>query len=385
LKEQLQRAEKMEALGLLAGGVAHDLNNVLGVIVGYAELLLMDLDASSPIRPHLTNIMNGGMRAADIVQDLLTLARRGVSGRKILNLNNVISNCMNLPEFKKIYSSHPGIKVKTELEPYLLNISASAIHLEKTVFNLVLNASEAMGEYGNVTIRTSNQYLDKPIYGYDEIKDGDYVVLTVSDTGEGIPESDLKRIFEPFYTKKFMGRSGTGLGLSIVWGTMKDHNGYINVKSEKGKGTTFTLYFPVSREEIADENLIISISEYTGKGESILVIDDVEAQRNLAAEMLKKLNYKVDTVSSGEEAIEYLKKRKVDLLVLDMIMEPGMDGLDTYRNILKIHPEQKAVIASGFSESDRVSEAQELGAGVYVKKPYVIEKLGQAVKKELER
>ena len=225
--------------------------------------------------------------------------------------------------------------------------------------------------------------MDKPVYGYDHISEGDYVVLSITDTGKGIPISNLKRIFEPFHTNKVMGRSGSGLGLSVVWGTVKDHQGYIEVQSKEGKGSTFTLYFPVTREEITTETPDMSMSEYMGRGESILVVDDVKGQRELATAMLKKLNYKVESAASGEHAVEYLKKHKADLIVLDMILDPDMDGLDTYMAVLKIHPKQKAIIVSGFSESDRVNAAQALGAGAYVKKPYVIEKLGMAVKNEL--
>ena len=385
LEERLQRAEKMEAIGTLAGGVAHDLNNVLGIIVGYAEILLMDAEKSSPIRPRVVHIMSAGQRAAAIVQDLLTLARRGVPGREVLNLNEIIADCQQIPEFEKLLSYHPSVKIKTELEPNLLNVSGSSVHLGKTLFNLVSNASEAMPKGGIVTIKTTNQYLEKPIHGYDEIREGDYVVLSVSDTGEGILAADLEHIFEPFYTKKVMGRSGTGLGLTVVWGTVKDHNGYINVESEERKGSTFTLYFPATREDMPAEAAAISISEYMGKGESILIVDDVEGQRDLAAGMLRKLNYNVASVSSGEEAIAFLKEHKIDLILLDMIMDPGMDGLETYSGILKIHPKQKAIIVSGFSESDRVHATQALGAGAYVRKPYIIEKLGLAVKKELNR
>jgi PAS domain S-box-containing protein len=385
LVERLQRAEKMEALGTLAGGVAHDLNNVLGIVVGYAELLLNETDKSSPTRPRLLNIVRGGERAAAIVQDLLTLARRGVPSRQILNLNKVIVDDQHSPEFEMLSSHHPAIRIKTDLEPDLLNISGSLVHLSKTLFNLVSNASEAMPDGGTLTIKTANRHLDKPIQGYDEVREGDYVVLSVSDTGEGIPAADLKRIFEPFYTKKVMGRSGTGLGLSVVWGTVKDHQGYVNVQSEEGKGSTFTLYFPVSREEITAERAAVNISEYMGRGEAILVVDDVQGQRDLAAEMLRNLNYHVAGVSSGEEAVAYLKEHKVDLMVLDMIMDPGMDGLETYRSVLQICPKQKAIIVSGFSETDRVSAAQALGAGAYVRKPYILERLGLAVRKELDR
>ncbi|MCX5846489.1 MAG: PAS domain S-box protein [Deltaproteobacteria bacterium] len=385
LQERLQRAEKMEALGTLAGGVAHDLNNVLGVVVGYAELILNSVDESSPIRPRLVNIMKGGERAAAIVQDLLTLARRGVPSKNVLNLNSIISDFQQLPEFENLSSYHSSVRIKTDLEPDLLNISGSSVHLAKTLFNLVSNASESMTKGGVLTIKTANQYLDKPLQGYDEVRDGDYVVLSVSDTGEGIPAADLKRIFEPFYTKKVMGRSGTGLGLAVVWGTVKDHHGYINVQSEEGKGSTFTLYFPVTREDISSEAVAVAISEYMGHGESVLIVDDVKGQCDLAAEMLQTLNYNVTTVSSGEEAVAYLKEHQADLMVLDMIMDPGMDGLDTHRSVLEIHPKQKAIIVSGFSESDRVHAAQALGAGAYVRKPYVIEKLGLAVREELDR
>jgi len=182
-----------------------------------------------------------------------------------------------------------------------------------------------------------------------------------------------------------VGRSGTGLGLAVVWGTVKDHHGYINVESEEGKGSTFTLYFPVTREAITADRVAVPVSEYMGNGESILVVDDVKEQRDLAAGMLRTLNYSVSSVSSGEEAIVYLKEHKIDLMVLDMIMDPGMDGLDTYKQVLEIRPKQKAIIVSGFSESDRVLEAQQLGASAYVKKPYIKEKLGLAVKNELDR
>lgn len=385
LQERLQRAEKMEALGTLAGGVAHDLNNVLGVVIGYAELLLMDANISTAFKSPLTSIMNGGQKAAAIVQDLLTLARRGVSGRKVHNLNTIIAACRQSPEFERLRSYHPSVRITTDLEPDLLNVSGSSVHLEKTLFNLVSNACEAMPHGGSVTIRTANHYLDRPIRGYDDIREGDYVVLSISDTGEGIRASDLNRIFEPFYTKKVMGRSGTGLGLAVVWGTVKDHHGYINVESEEGNGSTFTLYFPVTRDAVSAESTVLSIDAYRGNGESILVVDDAADQRELAANMLRKLNYTVTSVSSGEKAVAYLKEHHADLMVLDMIMDPGMDGLDTYTRVLEIHPKQKAIIVSGFSESHRVHTAQVLGAGAYVKKPYVIEKLGLAVKDALAR
>ena len=175
----------------------------------------------------------------------------------------------------------------------------------------------------------------------------------------------------------------------MVWqwygGTVKDHNGYIDVQSTEGKGTTFTLYFPATREKLSEDKSHLAIGSYSGDGESILVIDDVEEQRKIASGMLKELGYSVVSVSSGKKAVEYLRTNKVHLLVLDMIMDPGMDGLDTYKKILEIHPSQKAIIASGFSETGRVKELQSLGAGAYIRKPFLLEKIGPAVKGELEK
>ena len=250
--------------------------------------------------------------------------------------------------------------------------------------NLVVNAAEAMPEGGTVCIRTENRYIDTPIHGYDAIAEGDYVVVTVSDTGVGISPEDIGRIFEPFYTKKIMGKSGTGLGMTVVWGTVKDHSGYIDIRSEIGRGTVFRLYFPAQRPGLIAETLPPSVEPYRGRGESILIVDDVPEQREIASLMLKKLGYTVSTVSSGEDAEAHLQQHTADLILLDMIMDPGIDGLETYRRILRLHPGQKAVIASGFSESRRVRKVQQLGAGAYVKKPYTLEKVGIAVRRELD-
>jgi CheY-like chemotaxis protein len=251
--------------------------------------------------------------------------------------------------------------------------------------NLVSNALEAIPDSGEIIISTKNRYVDKSLNGYDNVKEGDYITLSVRDTGIGIPEQDLERIFEPFYTKKVMGKSGTGLGMAVVWGTVKDHNGYIDVRSKEGQGTEFTLYLPVVRQELTKDKPISSIKDIMGNGESILVVDDVKDQRMIASDMLTKLGYSVVSASNGEEAVDYIKNNSADLVVLDMIMEPGMDGLDTYKKILEINPDQKAIIASGYSETDRVREAQKLGATSYVKKPYLLEKIGQVIKTELEK
>jgi len=385
LETQLQRAQKMEAIGTLAGGVAHDLNNILSGIISYPELLLLDLPKDSPLRDPILTIQKSGEKAAAIVQDLLTLARRGVVTEDVVNLNEIIAEYLQSPVCRQLKSFHPTVKIESRLDATILNVLGSPIHLSKTVMNLVSNAAEAMPNGGSILISTNNRYIDRPVQGYDKIEEGEYVILTMSDTGLGMSAEEMERIFEPFYTKKVMGRSGTGLGMAVVWGAVKDHKGYIDVKSTEGKGTTFTLYFPATGKDLEKEQSPRSMQEYGGKGESILVVDDVSEQREIASRMLKKLGYVVSSVSSGEEAVEYLRHNSVDLLMVDMIMEPGIDGFETFRRALRINPGQKAILVSGFSETDRVKEAKNLGVGAYVKKPYVLETIGLAVKAELDR
>jgi len=330
-------------------------------------------------------MQKSGEKAAAIVQDLLTLARRGVVSKSVINLNEIISEYLKSPEFEYLKTNNPKIGVKTQFEVNLLNISGSPVHLSKTVMNLIVNATEAMPEGGDVSITTKNRYIDKSFRGFDEVAKGDYVTLIISDNGIGIPLGDIDRIFEPFYTKKVMGRSGTGLGMAVVWGTVKDHDGYIDIQSTVGKGTKFSLYFPVTRAEITRGKEQIPLGDLKGNGESILIVDDSGDQREIATGILEKLGYSVSSVSSGEAAIGHLKSRHVDLLVLDMIMDPGIDGYETYKQILETSPGQKAIIASGFSETKRVKAAQKLGAGAYIKKPYLIEKIGRVVKEEMNR
>jgi len=385
LEERLRRAEKMEALGQLAGRVAHDLNNVLGVLMGYSELLLLEVPEESRFRQHVDKILHSSEKGAAIVQDLLTLARRGVTVQDVINLNSLVSDYLNTPLFERVKNDNPLIHFRTAYEPSPLNIKSSPVHLEKALMNLVSNAAEAVSGAGEVIIRTESRHLDKPVIGYDEVKAGDYMVLTISDTGMGIPADQKEKIFEPFYTKKKMGRSGTGLGLAIVWSTVKDHNGYIDIQTEVGKGTAFMLYFPVTQEEVITLSSTVPIERYMGRGESILVVDDIAEQRDIAARLLTRLGYAVHSLASGEEAVEYLREHKADILVLDMIMPPGIDGLETYRQVLKINPRQKAIIVSGFAENDRVQEARNLGAALFVNKPYVMEKIGTAIRDELAR
>jgi two-component system cell cycle sensor histidine kinase/response regulator CckA len=385
LEERLQRAEKMEALGQLAGGVAHDLNNVLGILTGYSELLREEIPAENQSRIYVDKILQSTAKGAAIIQDLLTLARRGVTVSDVINLNSVVAGFLETPVFEKMQDYHPQVTFRTECDENLQNIKGSPLHLEKTVMNLVSNAAEAISGAGEVTIRTASRHLDQVVRGYDEVKEGDYAVLTVSDTGMGIPAEHREKIFEPFFTKKTMGRSGTGLGLAIVWGTVKDHNGYIDVQTEVGQGSTFTLYFPATPDELSAPQEQESIEQYMGNGESVLVVDDIAEQREIASRLLTRLGYEVHLVAGGEEAVEYLKGNTADLMILDMIMTPGIDGLETYQRVLAINPRQKAILVSGFSETERVKKAQQLGAGAYVKKPYILEKIGVAIRDELDK
>ncbi|HEJ84126.1 MAG TPA: response regulator, partial [Desulfobacteraceae bacterium] len=318
------------------------------------------------------------------VQDLLTLARRGIAATEVANLNQIIKAYLDSPECDKLKEFHPGVSIETDLDTDLLNIMGSPVHLSKTVMNLVSNAAEAMNTGGTIFISTRNTYIDMPVKGYEDVKEGDYILLEVSDSGIGISPEDIRRIFEPFYSKKEMGRSGTGLGMAVVWGTLKDHGGYVDVQSTEGKGTTFFLYFPVTRRELIETTPSLPMTTYMGNGELILLVDDVEEQREIGSEILTTLGYSVISVPSGEAAVDYLKDHSADLMVLDMIMAPGIDGFETYRRVLQFRPGQKAIIVSGFSETRHVKGAQRLGAGPYIKKPYTLEKIGIAVKQELE-
>ncbi|MGD9161895.1 MAG: PAS domain S-box protein [Desulfobacteraceae bacterium] len=383
-EEKLIRAKKMESLGLLAGGVAHDLNNVLSGIVSYPELLLLNLPEDNKYRKPIQTIQDSGMRAVAIVQDLLTIARGVATPKESLNLNNIINEYKASPEYAKLIQYHPTVTVKTDLNKDLMNISGSLIHIRKLIMNLVSNASEAIEGSGNVVVSTMNRYVDRPIRGYDDVKIGEYAVLKVTDDGSGILKEHMEKIFEPFFTKKVMGRSGTGLGLAVVWNIVQDHDGYINVSSDEN-GTTFELYFPIVRDKVAVKDMPLSIEDYKGNGESVLVVDDEASQREITCNMLEVLGYKAESVSSGEEALAYLQNKSADIVLLDMIMDQGINGRETYERIIKIHPEQKAVIVSGYADTKEVNEAQRLGAGRYIKKPLTLKKLGPTVKEELSK
>ncbi|ACF13128.1 integral membrane sensor hybrid histidine kinase [Chloroherpeton thalassium ATCC 35110] len=381
LEEQLVRAEKMEAVGTLAGGIANHLNNLLSGIVTYPELLLNDLPPNSPLREPLMLIKSSGERAAEIVQDLLTLSRRGVTYKQNLNINQVVIEIFQSKEFERIKKHFPDVKFNCKLSHNLFNMKGSFLNLQRAITNLMSNAAESILNEGVVSVSTENRYVDSVIHSFEIIQEGEYVVIEVEDSGQGIPMEEHDRIFEPYYTVKNLGNTSIGLGLSLVWGIVKDHDGYIDVKSVPNKGSRFTLYFPAKRQEPAAN--IDVITPVMGNGESILIVDDISEQRLITKSILEKLGYDTLLVETGEAAVAFVRHHKVDLIILDMIMSPGMDGLDTFKEIRKINPKQKVLITSGHPSNPRVKEAQELGAGEYIKKPFSILAIGKAIREAL--
>jgi len=380
---RLHQAQKMEAIGLMAGGVAHDLNNILTGITGYPELLLLKLSEKSDLRQPIEAIKESGERAAAIVADLLTVARGVASTRVTANLNTLVTEYLESPEWRQLHSQNKHIQCDTILAENLPGISCSPVHIKKCILNLVTNAVEALGKSGDITLSTTAVIPDLQFAKDHELNQKEYVILAVADTGSGISTEDIEHIFEPFYTKKMMGISGTGLGLAVVWNTMEDHDGKIFVESSR-QGTCFHLYFPVQEGGDVRQAENNTKEQLTGNDEHILVVDDEPQLRDIASQMLQILGYKVDSVCSGELAIKFLKENPVDLIVMDMLMEPGMSGYLTYKELLKLYPDQRAVIASGFSESDDVKAALRLGASGFIQKPYSIDRLGQVVKKALQ-
>lgn len=382
LQKTLDRAKKMEALGLLAGGVAHDLNNILSGIINYPELILLDLPLGSPIRDHVKAIYSSGKKAAAIVDDLITVARGAARKKEVVNINGVVNEYLQSAEYTSMIAMNPKVDINVTLDKNLNNISTSSVQVRKALLNLVINAVEAVEGRGSVTISSQNIELSTPLKGYSDIPRGEYVLLSVSDTGGGISPEDMERIFEPFYSKKVMGRSGTGLGLAIVWNTVTDHGGSINVTSGKN-GTVFDLYFPSTQIRTSDCCEPLFSQHAKGNGQKVLIVDDETLQREIASQLLESLKYSSVALESGEKAVEYLKKDQADVVLLDMVMEPGMSGRETYEKIIELNPSQKVIITTGYADTKEVKLAQEKGAGELLKKPYTLEELGNVINRQL--
>ncbi len=378
LQEYVSRARRLETAGRIAGQIAHDFNNLLSPLVAYPEFIRNELDENHSAVELLNDMERVALRMADVNQQLLTLSRRGHYDLAPMNLNEVIREVINQKQ-----PTPETLVIDTKLSEDLMNMKGGASQIHRIISNLVGNAMDAMKNVGRLTIKTENFYADTTSIRFGRVPRGEYVLLTVSDTGCGIPDRVLPKIFDPFFTTKVMDKGrGTGLGLSIVNAVVEDHGGHIDLETTIGEGTSFYMFFPITREVTettpAEKDIV-------GGSERILVVDDDEIQRDVALRMLEKLGYHAGAVESGERALEFLNETPQDLLILDMVMEPGIDGTETYRRILEINPTQKAIIVSGYAESDRVEIALEMGAGAFVRKPLSLKVLAVAVRKELDR
>ena len=383
LGDRIAQSEKMEAIGLLAGGIAHDLNNILGSTVTYPELVLLDMDPNDPLYQPLMRTREAGLKAAAVIEDLLTLTRRGVVNRQVVNLNDVVREYLDSQEHKSMLSGTSSIELETSLASDLHNVESSPMHLQKVLMNLISNSIEAARNGGSIMISTYNETTEACSVFHGELKTGEYVVLSVEDTGAGIPHDDLGKVFEPFHTTKEMGKSGTGLGMPIVWGVVKDLGGAIDLVSMAGMGTRFDIYLPMTSKALSQKAKAIPIDSLMGKGEKILVVDDESDQRELTASVLRRMKYEVQICPRGELAVDLVERQHFDLILLDMMIDDGWDGLRTFMELQKKHPEQKVIIVTGDIDTEHAKEALKSGVHGFVKKPFTIEDISRAIKTAL--
>jgi PAS domain S-box-containing protein len=383
LQKRIGTIDKLQSLGMMAGAVAHDLNNILVGVVTFPETLLCQIDSNTTLYSGIKQIQEAGKRAAAVVADLLLIARGGAITTVPGNLNEIIHTHLHSIEYQTVQSKHPSIAVQTDLGDNLHYVKCSFLHIHKILLNLINNALEATRANGNVLITTRNCIYHPPDTPETAgAVASDYVVLTVSDSGPGIAEGDLDRIFDPFFTTKRAGRSGTGLGLSIVWNVVRQHNGWVEARNT-GQGASFHVYLPAVENLSESSNIESILKLQQGNGEKILLVDDQEYQNQILSIMLDKLGYTTHSVTSGEESLEYLRHHNVDLVILDMNMGQGMNGRKTYEKILQIHPNQKGIVLSGYSESEEMQRAKELGISFCLEKPVTMAMLSVAVKHAL--
>jgi len=372
LAAQLQGAQKMEAIGTLAGGIAHDFNNILQAIIGYTQILLLGKDSTHQDYKKLEAVEMSAQRASDLTQRLLIFSRKVESLLKPVDLNQNAIQVITMLE--RMIPKMINIKINLDENIHIIN--ADPVQIEQVVMNLGVNARDAMPDGGTLSFETANIYLDENYCKkHVDCKPGDYVMLKVSDTGEGIDPEYLERVFEPFFTTKETGK-GTGLGLAVVYGILKNHHGFIECESRKGRGTTFKIYFPVIT--------YVPKKEKEGKAEvpirrgheTILLVDDEEPIRDSGHQVLSSFGYKVITAEDGENAIEIFEqeKEKIDLVILDLIM-PGMGGKHCLERMIQINPEAKVVIASGFSTDENTKNTIDKLAKGFVKKPYDMQQI----------
>ncbi len=380
LSDQLLSAQKMEAIGTLAGGMAHNFNNILVGIMGYSEHLLLKRDKNDPDYKALKTIHEGSVKASDLTRQLLNIARGGEFKRVRLSLNDVIGRV--LPLISGTFNK--SIEINTVLDPNPMVMEGDVGQLEQSLLNICINARDSMPDGGKLIIETDSCRVDEDfVKQHLGSKAGSYVVLSVTDTGIGMPPHIKDHIFEPFFTtKKHAG--GTGMGLATVWGIVKNHRGIVSVYSEPGTGTTFRLYFPAipqkaTHEDIEKEEIM------PGKGETLLLVDDEPIIREMWGEILDEVGYRVLCAADGDEALSVLEEcsGKADLVILDLVM-PHMGGKETFIRIKERYPDMMVLVSSGYSENGEVREMIEGGADGFIQKPYQIRMVTAKIREMLE-
>jgi PAS domain S-box-containing protein len=382
LEAQLLHAQKMEAVGRLAGGVAHDFNNMLTVVSGYNRMILDELSPMDPLRGYAEEILKAADRAGALTNQLLAFSRRQVMQPRVISVNDVLGGTQKM--LQRLIGE--DVQLNLSLAAELGNIKADPNHIEQAIVNLVVNARDAMPTGGTITIETSNTQLDE---NYSKthlgVKPGEFVMIAVSDTGHGMDSATRQHIFEPFFTTKARGK-GTGLGLATVYGMVKQSGGDIWVYSELGQGTTFKLYFPRVMEGIVPESAGTARPERRDGSETILLVEDEKAVRDLTARMLKQLGYTPLSAASGAEAIEISRSftGQISLLVTDVVM-PQMSGRQVADALVNTRPGLRVLYLSGYTENAVVHHGV-LETGVdFLPKPFTREVLGQKIREVLER
>lgn len=380
-QEQLLHAQKMESMGTLAGGIAHDFNNLLSGILGYASLLNIKIDPESTVHKYAEAIEQSAIKASNLTQQLLAFSRGGKYQLQVINVNQVIDETIHMLE----RTITKKIQIEKLLASDLWTVEADVSQIEQVLLNICINARDAMPHGGTLTLITENFCIKgKSNNKYLKAKKGNYVKISVSDTGEGIPGEIQHKIFDPFFSTKDK-HKGTGLGLSVVYGIVKNHGGHVNVRSTPDRGTTFEVFLPMSGK-IEKKARPIPESEASGGRETILIVDDEEVVRNLGQEVLNTKGYSVLLASNGLEAIEQYEKQegKIDLVILDMIM-PKIDGVETYKRLKRLNPSLKILISSGYSHDSHDYAVFQNGIEGFIQKPYKIGELTKKVRQILDK
>lgn len=381
LQEKLARANRLEALGLMAGSVAHDLNNILTAVVSYPDILLSKMTAEDPYFDDIRKIREAGKRASDVVSDLVSVARGKKTKPPPLDLNRQITEHLGSIEHEQRLSAYPGVEIETSLQGDLHSCFCSGPHAHKILLNLIGNAVEATGQQGRITITTESTRFANPVIKDQAMRIGSYVKLSVADNGKGIEAEELEHIFDPFYSTKESGKSGTGLGLAIVWNSVMESDGWVEVASDE-TGTRFDVYLPAAGAKLSSEPPSPA-KPVEGGGNTILLVDDQESQNEVLQKMLNSIGYKAFCATSSEEALGFLRSCRVDVVILDMLMENDLDGCQLYRKILDLNPGQKALVVSGFAESEQISAARELGIRHILEKPVTLPEVSRAIRETL--